>query len=118
MQARSSERVSMGSMQVPMEQTETSSTAPDNGATVHPVPVGIDAPILEVMASMRAMRRLRPDPVPDALLEQLIEAASWAPNANHLQRFSFVVVTDRRQMGRIGEIRLAVCGLYREPFLT
>jgi nitroreductase len=27
------------------------------------------------MATMRAMRRLRPDPVPDELLERLIEAA-------------------------------------------
>ncbi len=108
----------MGSMQVPVDQTDTGSVATGDGATVHPVPVGIDAPSLEVMASMRAMRRLRPDPVPDELLRQVIEAASWAPNANHLQRFSFVVVTDRRQMERIAEIWQAVVGLYRETFLA
>ena len=28
---------------------------------------------------MRAMRRLKPDPVPNELLERLVEAASWAP---------------------------------------
>jgi nitroreductase len=108
----------MGSMQAPMDQTDNGSAATADAATVHPVPVGIDAPILEVMASMRAMRRLRPDPVPDELLAQVIEAASWAPSANHLQRFSFVVVTDRRQMGRIAEIWQAVVGLYRETFLA
>ena len=48
------------------------------------VSIGPEAPIFEVLSSMRAMRRLRPDPVPDELLEKLIEAASWAPSANHL----------------------------------
>ena len=83
----------------------------------HPVPVGADAPILEVMASMRAMRRLLPDPVPEELLEQLIEAASWGPNANHLQRFSFVVVTDRAQIERLAAIWQAVVHFYQETFL-
>lgn len=108
----------MGSMQAPVDQSDTGSAATADGSTVHPVPVGIDAPIFEVMASMRAMRRLRPDPVPDELLRQVVEAASWAPNANQLQRFSFVVVTDRRQMGRIAEIWQAVVGLYRETSLA
>lgn len=81
-----------------------------------PVPVGPDAPILEVMASMRAMRRLKPDPVPDDLLRQIVEAGSWAPSASHLQRYSFVVVTDRQQMARLAEIWKAVAGFYRETF--
>lgn len=84
----------------------------------HPVPVGIDAPILEVMSSMRAMRRLRPDPVPEELLQQVIEAASWAPSANHLQRYSFVIVTDRDQIARLAAIWQAVVRLYRETFLS
>ena len=83
----------------------------------HPVPVGADAPILEVMASMRAMRRLRPDRVPEELLERLIEAASWGPSANHLQRFSFVVVTDREQIARLAAIWQAVVYFYQETFL-
>jgi nitroreductase len=82
------------------------------------VPIGADAPIFEVMASMRAMRRLRPDPVPEELLEQVIEAATWAPSANHLQRFSFVVVTDRDQMARLAAIWQAVVGFYRQTFLS
>ena len=49
------------------------------------VPVGEDAPILEVMSTLRAMRRLKPDPVPDELPERLVQAASWAPNAGNEQ---------------------------------
>src|SRR5436309_12108077 len=90
----------------------------DDATPRHPVPLGMHPPIFEVMASMRAMRRLRPDPVPEDLLRRVVEAASWAPNANHLQRYSFVVVTDRDQMARLGEIWRAVVGLYRETFLS
>jgi nitroreductase len=91
---------------------------PGEPAHRHPVAVGIDSPILEVMTSMRAMRRLRPDTVPDELLRQLVEAASWAPNANHLQRYSFVVVTDREQIARVASIWQAVVHFYRETFLS
>jgi nitroreductase len=91
---------------------------PGEPAHRHPVAVGIDSPILEVMASMRAMRRLRPDAVPDELVQQLVEAASWAPSANHLQRYSFVVVTDRQQIARLASIWQAVVHFYRETFLS
>ena len=82
----------------------------------HPVPVGADAPILEVMASMRAMRRLRPDPVPDELLRQVVEAATWGPSGGDLQRFSFVIVTDRGQMERLAPIWQAVVRFYLPTF--
>jgi len=68
------------------------------------------------MASMRAMRRLRPDPVPEELLRQLIEAAHWAPTGGHLQGYSFVVVTDRAQMARLATIWQAVAALYVPTF--
>jgi len=68
------------------------------------VPVGEDAPIFEVMSTMRAMRRLKPDPVPDELLEKLVQAATWGPSGSNLQSYEFVVVTDRRVMGRLAQL--------------
>src|SRR5512144_80236 len=67
---------------------------------------------MEVMATMRAMRRLKPDPVPDDLLEKLVEAATWAPSAGNLQAYSFVVVTDRAQMARLAGLWRVVCDWY------
>src|SRR4051812_31023642 len=67
-------------------------------------PVGPDAPLLDVMATMRAMRRLKPDPVPDDLLLKIVEAATWAPSGSNAQGFHFVVVTDRGQMTRLAEV--------------
>ena len=67
-----------------------------------PVPTGPEAPVMEVLRTMRAMRRLKPDPVPRELLEQLVEAAIWAPSASNQQLYSYVVVTDRAQLARLG----------------
>jgi nitroreductase len=75
-------------------------------------PVGGEAPILAVMSSMRAMRRLRPDPVPDELLRRLVEAATWAGTGSFLQRYSFVIVTDREQIARLAAIWRAVEQFY------
>jgi nitroreductase len=66
-----------------------------------PVPVGTDAPVLQVMATMRAMRRLKPDPVPRAVLEEVVRAATWAPSGSDAQHYGFVVVTDRDVMAEL-----------------
>lgn len=57
--------------------------------------------LFETMSTMRAMRRLKPDPVPDELLEQLVQAAVWAPSGSNLQQFHYVVVTDRKVISRL-----------------
>src|SRR3954449_9019861 len=67
-------------------------------------PVGPDAPILDVMATMRAMRRLKPDPVPDEVLTKIVEAATWAPSGSNAQGFHFLIVTDRGQMTRLAGV--------------
>src|SRR4051794_21062457 len=92
----------------------TEPAAPTDARARHPVPIGPDAPIFEVMASMRAMRRLKPDPAPDDLLEQIIAAATWAPNAAHLQHYSFVLVTDRAQIARLAAIWQPIVAFYKE----
>jgi nitroreductase len=86
--------------------------APDPGRP--DVPVGADAPILAVMASMQAMRRLRPDPVPDELLRRLVEAAMWAPSAAAVEGQVFVVVTDRATIARLAEVWRTVSTFYEQ----
>jgi nitroreductase len=66
--------------------------------------VADDAPLFEIMRTMRAMRRLQPDPVPDELLERLVEAATWAPSGSNEQGYEFVVVTDRALMARLAPL--------------
>lgn len=57
----------------------------------------------DAMFSLRAMRRLRGDPVPEEDLRYLVEAATQAPNGENQQNWRFVVVVDAEQRRRIGE---------------
>ena len=53
-------------------------------------PIGL----FEAIYTTRALRRLRPDPVPDAVLFQLFDAAIRAPSGQNAQDWRFVVVTE------------------------
>jgi nitroreductase len=68
--------------------------------------------LVEVMTTMRAMRRLRPDPVPDELVRELIEAAMYAPSAGHQQGQVFIVVTDRDRIARLATVWRMVVDMY------
>jgi nitroreductase len=51
---------------------------------------GID--LFEAMSTLRSVRRLRSDPVPDDLLRKVLTAATWAPNGGNRQPWRFIVV--------------------------
>ncbi len=59
--------------------------------------------VFEVMSTCRAMRRLRPDPVPDAVVRRLVEAANYAPSGRNLQRARWIIVRDPAQRRRLGD---------------
>ena len=56
------------------------------------MPEGTD--VFEIIHSTRAMRRLKPDPVPDALIAQILQAGQCAPNGGNTQRWRFLVIKD------------------------
>ncbi len=56
------------------------------------------------MSTLRAVRRLRPDPVPDEVLRRVLEAASWAPTGGNAQPWRVVVVRDAAGKSRLGEL--------------
>ena len=53
-----------------------------------------DASLFEIMHTTRAMRRLKPDPVPDELIRKILEAGVCAPNGGNTQRWRFLVIKD------------------------
>lgn len=63
-----------------------------------------DITLSEAMYTTRAMRWLKPDPLPEAMIEQVLDAAIQATNAGNRQNWLFMVVRDAEQRRRIGEI--------------
>ena len=60
--------------------------------------------LYEAMSTLRAVRRLRPDPVSDAVLRRVLEAASWAPTGGNAQPWRVVVVRDAAKKQRLGAL--------------
>jgi nitroreductase len=60
--------------------------------------------LFEAMYTARALRRLKPDPVPEELLTKILDAAIRAPSAGNAQSWSFVVVQNREQCAKLGAI--------------
>ena len=63
----------------------------------------------ETVTTQRAMRRLKPDPIPDAVLRQIVDATICAPSGGNRQGWSFLVIRDAARRVRLGE-------LYREAW--
>jgi nitroreductase len=60
--------------------------------------------LFEAMYTARALRRLKPDPVPEALITRVLEAATQAPSGGNAQNWIFAVVRDQAQRHRIGAV--------------
>jgi nitroreductase len=71
--------------------------------------------IFEVMYSCRAMRRLKPDPVPEELLVKLIEGANQGPSGSNRQAARWIVVTDPEQRAKLAELNRKAVRAYSVP---
>jgi nitroreductase len=51
------------------------------------------AELYDVMSTLRAVRKLRPDPIPPEVLDRVLQAACWAPTGGNTQPWRVVVAT-------------------------
>jgi nitroreductase len=58
--------------------------------------------LFAIMATTRSMRRLKPDPVPTALIRKILEAGVFAPSGGNMQRWRFLVIRDAKVKQTIG----------------
>jgi nitroreductase len=63
-----------------------------------------DIGLFEAIHSARSLRRLKPDPVPEELITQILDAAIRAPSAGNAQNWAFVVVRDPEQRRKLGAV--------------
>ncbi len=48
--------------------------------------------LYDAMSTLRAVRRLRPDPIPEEVLQRVLQAATWAPSGGNHQQWRIVAV--------------------------
>ena len=67
---------------------------------------GSDTPAERIafLRGVRAVRQLRPDPLPDAVLHDILEVARWSGSAGNRQPWEFVVVRDRSMLERLASV--------------
>lgn len=63
--------------------------------------------LFEAMRSQLSIKRFRPDRVARELIEQILTAATWAPNGSNRQPWEFIVVED-------ADTKLALADIYRK----
>lgn len=74
------------------------------------------AAFFRVLYTTRALRRLKPDPVPEEVLFQLIDAAIRAPSGQNAQDWRFIVVTDTAIKQSMQEAATAAWARYQPRF--
>jgi nitroreductase len=77
--------------------------------------IGEDVPLLEGLRTTRAIRRLRPDPVPRELICKVCEAGTFAPSGGNRQPWSFVAVTDPERRAWVAERYRRTFRAYLQP---
>jgi nitroreductase len=79
--------------------------------------LGEDVPLLEGIRTSRAIRRLRPDPVPRELIRKVCEAGTFAPSGGNRQPWIFVAVTEPERRAWVAERYLRAFRAYIAPAL-
>lgn len=77
--------------------------------------IGEDVPLLEGIRTARAIRRLRPDPVPRELIRKVCEAGTFAPSGGNRQPWLFLAVTEPSLRAWIAERYRTGFRAYIEP---
>ena len=71
-------------------------------------------PVFEAVRTVLAVREYQDKPIPDDVLDRIVEAGHLSASASNVQPWHFVVVTDAQQRKALGEIYSKGFKIYRE----
>ena len=69
----------------------------------------------ELMRTVRQARQYAPDPVPDDVIDTLLEVARWTGSSRNSQPWHFIVITDKEQLRRISQLRTPINWVAEAP---
>lgn len=71
---------------------------PDSPAAVY------TSDTIELLSKRVSVRRYKPDPVPEAMVEAILKAAFRAPTSSNIQSYSVIVVRDREVLKQLAPV--------------
>ena len=71
--------------------------------------------LFEAIYNTRAMRKLKPDPVPEELLTKLIDAGNQAPSGSNTQNGRWMIIRDPEQKKKLAELNNTAVQAYIGP---
>jgi nitroreductase len=66
--------------------------------------------LMEIIRERRSIRKYKPDPVPEKIIDALLESAILAPNGDNFQPWRFIVIKDKKTINAIGVISAKASG--------
>ncbi len=72
----------------------------------------------EFLRTQRAVRKLRPDPIPDEALARILDATRHAPSGGNRQGWRMVMVTDPAKKARLGELYAPIWEAYCSKYAS
>ncbi|GAW92601.1 nitroreductase family protein [Calderihabitans maritimus] len=71
--------------------------------------------VIECILERRSVRHFKPDPIPEATLGRLVDAARWAPSAGNIQPWKFYVVVNQKVKEQLAEAAYGQSFVARAP---
>lgn len=65
--------------------------------------------VIDAIFSTRAMRRVRPDPIPEWILWDILDAAIRGPSSGNVQRWGWIILSD-------ASVKSEIAGWYRDAW--
>ena len=60
--------------------------------------------VYDCIRTRRTVRDFKPDPVPDTVVHNILQAARWAPSSSNTQPWHFIVIQNRETLTTLGRI--------------
>ncbi len=74
--------------------------------------------LYDAMSTLRAVRRLRPDPIPEDVQNRILTAATWAPTGGNVQPWRMIAVTDPDKKMALQELYRPYWETYIEKYVA
>ena len=72
--------------------------------------------VLKAIRERRSVRNYKSDPVPQELIEQVVQAGTYAATGMNRQSPIILAITDRAMRDRLSKMNAAIMGTQKDPF--